>query len=137
MEFNATFLVSVISFIVFTILMNMIFYAPISKIIEERDKLVSDTLNDAAKKQSEADRLNSEREQKLSEASDEGRKIISETIDGANKESSKMTSEAKERSIIQINDQKISLLKQAQSIQTDLDKSAEEIAEKITTKILG
>lgn len=137
MEFNATFLVSVISFIVFTILMNMIFYAPISKIIEERDKLVSDTLNDAAKKQSEADRLNSEREQKLSEASDKGKKIISETIDGANKESSKMTSEAKERSIIQINDQKISLLKQAQSIQTDLDKSAEEIAEKITTKILG
>ena len=36
MEFNATFFVTAISFIVFTFIMNKIFYTPLTKVIDER-----------------------------------------------------------------------------------------------------
>lgn len=47
LEFNATFLVSMISFIVFIIIMNAIFYKPILGVIEEREKFINDHYNDA------------------------------------------------------------------------------------------
>ena len=36
MEFNGTFLIAAISFIIFTLLMNKILYKPVSEIIEKR-----------------------------------------------------------------------------------------------------
>ena len=47
LEFNATFLVSMISFIVFIIIMNAIFYKPILGVIEERENFINDHYNDA------------------------------------------------------------------------------------------
>ena len=47
MEFNATFLVSAISFIVFTILMNKILYAPLEKIVDERENFINGNYSDA------------------------------------------------------------------------------------------
>lgn len=137
MEFNATFIVSVISFIVFTILMNQVFYAPISKIKEEREKIITDTLSEAEKSQKEADMLNTEHENKITQATSESKKIISITIDNANKESLKMTSEAKERSIIEIINQKQTLMTEAEYSRQELVRSAKVIANDIVNKILG
>ena len=36
MEFNGTFLASIVSFIVFVFLMNKVLYAPMGKIVKER-----------------------------------------------------------------------------------------------------
>lgn len=48
LEFNATFLVAMISFIVFMIIMNAILYKPIERIQAERDSIVAKN-NDEAK----------------------------------------------------------------------------------------
>lgn len=47
MEFNATFLISAISFIVFVVIMNKIFYKPILKIMKERQAFVEQNYNEA------------------------------------------------------------------------------------------
>ena len=48
MEFNATFIITAISFIIFVFLMNTILYRPLEKIVDERAKKQnSDTLNNA------------------------------------------------------------------------------------------
>ena len=47
MEFNATFLVSFVSFIVFVVLMNQILYRPLDKIVRERKQFVDGNYNDA------------------------------------------------------------------------------------------
>ena len=91
MEFNATFLVSAISFIVFVFLMNKIFYAPLEQIIGEREKLVDDTLNEAKKSKEEVSRLLSERESKLNKASEDCKSIINTKIAKTNEESKKLT----------------------------------------------
>ena len=137
MEFNATFIVSVISFIVFTFLMNIIFYAPISKVKYEREKIITDTLNDAEKSKKEADLLNNEREQKILQATEEGKRIISTTVDKANTKSSKITSDAKEKSVAEISEQKQTLIEEAELSRKELNASAKSIAEGIVSKILG
>ncbi len=64
MEFDATFLIAVISFIIFVIIMNKIFYAPVLKIMKERQAFVRNNFEKAAllKKTSEQklDYINSE-----------------------------------------------------------------------------
>lgn len=42
MEFNATFIITTISFILFTFIMNKIFYAPLGKIIDERQNTLTE-----------------------------------------------------------------------------------------------
>jgi len=97
MEFNATFLVSAISFLVFVFLMNKIFYAPLENIINEREKLVDDTLNDAKNSRNEAARLLEERESKLTKASEDSKNIINKKVTTSNDEAKKLTLEAKQK----------------------------------------
>ena len=47
MEFDATFIIATISFIVFVLIMNRIFYAPILKIMQERQNLVEENYSSA------------------------------------------------------------------------------------------
>ena len=50
MEFNATFIVSAISFIIFVVLMNIILYAPLQKVVEERKKRPFTSIEDLQKR---------------------------------------------------------------------------------------
>ena len=47
MEFNATFIAALVSFIVFIIIMNWILYKPISDIVEKRKKFIDENNNEA------------------------------------------------------------------------------------------
>ncbi len=137
MEFNATFLVSIISFLVFVFLMNKIFYAPLEKIITEREKLVDDTLNAAKNSRDTASGLLKERENKLSKAHDDSKKIIADSVENANLKSKELTQKAKSDSVDEINRQKTALGNQNEAVKNQLDNTAKELAEVITSKIIG
>ena len=137
MEFNATFLVSAISFIIFVFLMNMIFYAPLEKIIFEREKLVDDTLNEAKLSRDNAASLLKEREEKLNKAYEDSKLLVNEKMQKANQKAKTLTSDAKLNSFNEINELKADIHKQAEDAKTQLDQSARDIADQITSKILG
>lgn len=137
MEFNATFLVSAISFLLFVYFMNKIFYAPLENIITEREKLVDDTLNEAKKSRETASELLTERENKLNKAYEDSRKIVNESVEKANSKAKDLTQEAKTNSVEEINSQKINLAEQTKSVKSQLNNTVNELAEQIATKILG
>lgn len=137
MEFNATFLVSAISFLVFVFIMNKIFYAPLTDIIEKREKLVYDTLNEAKNSRDKASDILTERENKLTKARDDSKKIISSSVEKANADSKEMMLKAKNDSTNEINSKKADLAAQNSDIQSRLDNTVNELANVITTKILG
>ena len=60
MEFNATFLATIVTFILFVILMNKILYAPILNIMLERRNFIDKNYQSAQDNNTEADRLNQE-----------------------------------------------------------------------------
>ena len=49
MEFNATFLATIVSFIVFVFLMNKVLYAPILNVMEARKNFIADNFKTAEK----------------------------------------------------------------------------------------
>ena len=137
MEFNATFFVSIISFLVFTYLMNKIFYAPISKITNERQGIISNLLTEADESKTQADKLLKERDEKLLKSSEESRKIIADKVEKANNRANVLTINAKNASVEQIAIKKEELIKNEAEIKGNLASVAESLADDITSKILG
>ena len=81
MEFNGTFLVSIITFVLFVILMNKILYAPILGIMSERKEYINDNYKIATDNNLKAEELISTKEEKLVEAKNEARSKYNEAID--------------------------------------------------------
>lgn len=137
MEFNATFLVSAISFLVFTYIMNKIFYAPLEKVINERENLINGNYKEAAATKKSAVSIRLEREQKLDETHKKSKKIISEKVNEANENSKTMTGDAKNFSSEQITSAKTSLKSEAEKTSEELKAKVKDLAEVISSKVLG
>lgn len=86
MEFNATFLVTIISFIVFVYLMNKILYAPIQKVVTEREDFVNSNLKDAETNNDKANALSKDRDNKISNARNDARLVYIDSLNGYKKQ---------------------------------------------------
>lgn len=81
MEFNATFLVTIITFIVFVFVMNKVLYAPILGIMEQRKTFIDSNYDEAKSNNEKSASLTEEREEKLDEAKDDARAKYLESVD--------------------------------------------------------
>ena len=135
MEFNATFLVSAISFVIFVFIMNAIFYRPLEKIITERENLVSDTLNDAKNTREKSEKLVQEREEKLTKAAVESKEYVANSLDKANKKAKEQLTNAKENSFKKIADEKINIEKEKEKAIQVLDSHIQDLANEIIKKV--
>ena len=136
-EFNATFLVAMISFVVFIIIMNAILYKPILSIIEERQAYIDKNNNDAIDSKNKIQNILDDKEKRLNEASAKSKKIISERVQKENENLTAITEKTKAESLADISSAKDELLNE--SIQTTevLKTNIKDLAEKISEKILG
>lgn len=82
MEFNATFLASIVSFLVFVFLMNKILYAPVERIVAERKLFIEGNYESADKNHQKADELTQQREEKLADAKDNARLAYADSVNG-------------------------------------------------------
>ncbi len=137
LEFNATFLVSMISFIVFIIIMNAIFYKPILGVIEEREKFINDHYNDAKNSKDKAQSLLEQKEKRLNDTLSESKKIVSDKVNEANEKAKSITDNAKADSENKIQSAKQELhIKETQTADA-LKNNVKDLAETISSKILG
>lgn len=136
MEFNATFLVSAISFIIFVYLMNMVFYKPLTRIITERQNFLDDTYNEAKKSRANAAQMLQERDERLKQSSEEAKKLMSKRVNIANSSAKTQTSRAKEKSSEDIKSAKYSLSQESEQTKEDLKDKILDLAESIAAKVL-
>lgn len=73
MEFNGTFLASIISFVIFVYLMNKVLYSPILKIVSERRDFINGNYDAADLNNKKAEELSSQRDEKLIGAKNDAR----------------------------------------------------------------
>ncbi len=137
MEFNATFLVSAISFIIFTIIMNIIFYKPIEKIMNERQKFINEAKNDALNSNSKADEILKNRETRLNQSITDSKKLVAEKVNQANENSKILTGQAKQKSQEEIASAKSNLLNEANLTTDELKTKVKDLAEVISSKVMG
>ena len=137
MEFDATFLIAVISFIVFVIIMNKIFYAPILKIMQERQKVVEDNFNAAKLLDEETEKQTQFHNSELEKSRDEARQQIAEASQRFKQEKSEEISEYKSELYGNIAAEKENLKNSALAAKETLKDNVVEIAKEISHKVLG
>ncbi len=137
MEFNATFLISAMSFILFTIIMNKIFYKPLENIMNERQKFINDNKLDAKNSSERAEILLKDRETRLNKSVDESKKLIADKVNKANENSNNLISKAKQKSTEDIISAKNELSIQAAEAENELNSKVQALAEVISSKLLG
>ena len=81
MEFNGTFLATIITFILFVFIMNRVLYRPILGIMEERKNFINSNYKSANENNTKTDELCAEKEAKLNDAKDEARAKYIKTVD--------------------------------------------------------
>lgn len=137
MEFNATFIVSAISFIVFTFIMNAIFYNPLQKTVSERQKFVNDTLEEAKLHTAKSEAILADKAKKVEKTKHEAKKIIVEKTDEVKAQKSTMTTEAQQKAAQTVDSAKEELQKSQQEAQKVLDEEVHKLAQDISSKFLG
>ena len=136
MEFNATFIVTIISFLLFMYIMNLIFYIPIKTIGEKRNEIISQNNREADNMENNAQAITEETENRYSQAISNANKKMNKKISEANFDSQKQLNELKDKSLREIIEIKRQLKIEEDDAQKVLDSDMESIVNQLTDKIL-
>lgn len=136
MEFNATFLVSIISFLVFMYIMNAIFYTPLTKIIDEREGIVHDNYEHSRKARHEAEKIAKDKEIRLTETAKQSRQIMVDKTNEANENYKNRVTDAKAKSNERVGVLKEELSRSENEAKEVLNSHVENLAQTIVNKVL-
>lgn len=95
MEFNATFIVAFFSFIVFTVLMNLILYKPISDIVMKRKDFVDSNYAEANRNSEKKVEILLDKREKLAQAGEDAKVIVAQKTAEANAQKDEIALNAK------------------------------------------
>lgn len=137
MEFNATFIVSAISFIVFSIIMNAIFYKPLARVVEQRETFVKKALEEAKQNTAKSEEIIKDKEKKIEKTKQEARKIIVNKSDEIKAQKAALAADAQQKALNTIEAAKGELQNSQEQAQTVLADEAEKLAIEISSKLLG
>lgn len=138
LEFNATFLIAMFSFVVFIFVMNAIFYNPILRIIRQREDYVNSNYEDAKRFDSSAKEFTDTRSAKLEQTQKECRHDIRQIVSEAHNKANDNISEARENTKNIIRQKKEVLMNEGDKLKAAVkDTVVKDLASQITSKLLG
>lgn len=134
-DFNATLPLMALQFLALTVILNIIFYKPVSNILDERNEYIRNTLTAASASLLKANELTQDYEYQLAEsrkkaqnivkqAQEEAQQVVSINIKNAQLEAEKLVNEAS----IQLNVKKEQALK---TLETQVDQLSDQIQIKL------
>ena len=137
MEFNATFLASIISFLVFVFLMNKILYSPMEKIVKERQKFIDENFNSADENYKKADGLEHQREEKLVGAKNEARSKYNDSVNGFKAQKADILKQAQDKTNAELEEEYQRLNNISNDTKEGLKGRMTDLANDIVEKVLG
>lgn len=137
MEFNATFLVSAVSFILFCFIMNAIFYKPLQKVVLEREKFIDETNKEADENYEKSGALIKDKNDKIEAAKLDSKKVILDKTEEMKSKKAQMTEEARTNATSMINSAKTDMNNEKENSQAVLEEESKNLANEIVSKILG
>ena len=133
---NATLTILAIQEVAITYILNSLFFKPVGKVVEKREKFVSNNIMDAKNKLLEVEKLEADLLSQLQSARSEAQKIVSE----AENESDKLYKEALELANNEANASKekarLEIENQTSSARDQLFKQADELSELIVNRLI-
>ena len=137
MEFNGTFLATIITFLVFVYVMNRILYAPILGIMEERENFINGNYKIAEENNAKSDALTEERKEKLDNAKNSARENYLETIENYKTQKSDTVSEAQDSSKNDVDKANAELADLSNDVKNGLKNYMNDLANDIVEKVIG
>ena len=137
MEFNATFLASIISFLVFVFLMNKILYSPMEKIVKERQKFIDENFNSADANYKKAGGLEHQREEKLVGAKNEARSKYNVSVNGFKAQKADILKQAQDKTNAELEEEYQKLNNISNDTKEGLKGRMTDLANDIVEKVLG
>ncbi|BAY88300.1 MULTISPECIES: F0F1 ATP synthase subunit B' [unclassified Tolypothrix] len=136
-DFDATLPFMALQFLLLAALLNVIFYKPLTKVLDDRDNYIRTNTLDAKERLAKAERLTQEYEQQLADA----RRQSQAAIEAAQLEAKKITAQKiaeaqqeaqqeRERAAIEIEQQK-------QQAFSELEQQVDALSRQILEKLLG
>ena len=137
MEFNGTFFVTIITFIVFVFLMNKILYAPILNIMEERKNFIDGNYQTARDNETKATEISEEKESLISNARETAREKYNEKITDYKNKRAEAVLEAQNSAKEEREKTEIELLNLSNEAKESLKGSMTNLANDIVEKVIG
>ena len=137
MEFNATFIIATISFIVFVFVLNQILYKPMAKIVKMREKYISDNNISATNSQNLANDLIEDKNKKTRIANQEAKDLINKQSNIAKEEKSVLLNQALSNFKNRVEENKNSLIQEKEYLKDTMTSDTENIANAIISKLIG
>ena len=137
MEFNGTFFATIITFIVFVFVMNKILYAPILKVMEDREEFIRSNYKEADDNNTKTEELAEEKDSKLNEARDDARGKYVEMVDSYKTRKSEIIQEAQDNANNELEQSRNELIKVSDEVKQGLKGSMSELANDIVEKVIG
>jgi F-type H+-transporting ATPase subunit b len=136
-DFNATLPIMALQFILLTVVLTFVFYKPVAKVLEDRDKLINNNLTEASAKLLKADELykqydeqlksaRSDAQNTIAESEKEAKEIVAQELDQARQDASNLIQQTNK----ELEAQKSLAL---QKLETQVD----ELSDLIKEKLLG
>lgn len=105
-QFNASLIYTIINLVIFYLLLKKFLFKPVMGIMEKREKMIADGLQNATDTQNEAKQLKADYEEALSGAKEQSSQIVDKAHAEAKKEYNRILSEANEKAGIMLENAK-------------------------------
>ena len=137
MEFNATLIVSAVSFIIFVIIMNQILYKPVLAIMQKRQEYINNNKLAAEEHEKHANELLDDKQKKINAAHKKSRDIVAAKTESIKNEKAKALNSAKSEMSTMVEAQKNDLYNEKNNVYFGFRDNVADIANNITTKLIG
>ncbi|MEH1997886.1 F0F1 ATP synthase subunit B' [Nostoc sp.] len=136
-DFNATLPFMALQFLLLAALLNVIFYKPLTKVLDDRDNYIRKNTLEAKESLAKAERLAAEYEQQLADA----RRQSQATVEAAQLEAKKITAEkiaeAQKEAQSQREEAAVEIEQQKQEALHTLEQRVDALSRQILEKVLG
>ena len=137
MEFNGTFLATIVTFIVFVCLMNKILYAPVLNIMEERKRVIDGNYQTASDNDTKSEELANQKEAKLDEAKNDARGKYVDALNDFKSKRADLVNDAQSVAHEELERSRAAREKLSNEAKQGLKNRMTELANDITEKVLG
>ncbi len=134
-DFDATLPLMAVQFLVLVALLNVLFYKPLTRVLDERDDYIRKNLNEAKENAKKSEELAQKFEEQLKDARRESQEIIAQAQAEAQEEASKNIAQAqqevqaqREKATAEIEAQKKEAL---QSLESEVDTLSHQVLDKL------
>lgn len=136
-DFDATLPVMALQFLLLAALLNVIFYKPLTKVLDERDNYIRTNNLEARERLAKAERLTQDYQQQLADARRQSQKIVADAQAAAQKTAAEKIAEAQKEAQAQREQAAQEIEQQKQQAMASLQQQVDALSRQMLEKLLG